>query len=161
MESGVIIISKPCAPINSVEPCVTDTLLLIKAVDLVYTGPILLLIPSTYTGSLKYNRGFALVVRKPPRERNSGSRYSAHSSRETLHINITQEFGNGVRIISYPGPITTLLVISSRFTTQKSSRQRARIRGRGGRCWKTSTQTTRDADSSGQKFLKSNYVGNS
>ena len=35
MESGVIIISKPCAPINSVEPCVTNTLLLIKAVDLV------------------------------------------------------------------------------------------------------------------------------
>ena len=34
MESGVIIASKACAPINRVESCVTDTLLLIKAVDL-------------------------------------------------------------------------------------------------------------------------------
>ena len=92
MKSGVIMISQPCAPINSVEPCVTDTLLLIKAVDLGYAGPILLLNPSTCAGSLKYNRGFVLVVRKPPRERNSGSRYSAHSGREILHINITQEF---------------------------------------------------------------------
>ena len=137
MDSGVIMISQPCAPINSVEPCVTDTLLLIKAVDLGYSGPILLL-NRTCAGSLNCNRGFVLVVRKPPRERNSGSRYSAHSSRKILHINITQECGIGVRIISYTGPIAsllyklspcfgcieiaTLLVISSRFTTQKTSR---------------------------------------
>ena len=92
MESGVIMILKACVPIHRIEPCVTNALLLIKAVDLVYLRPILLLVPSTCTSSLKYNRGFALVVRKPPRERNSGSRYSVHSSREILHINITQEF---------------------------------------------------------------------
>ena len=49
MDSGVIMISQPCAPFNSAEPCVTDTLLLIKAVDLGYAGPILLLNPSTCT----------------------------------------------------------------------------------------------------------------
>ena len=77
MESGVFMISQPCAPINSVEPCVTDTLLLIKAVDLVYPGPIFFLTPSIYTGSLKRNRGFALMAQKPLREVNIGSTMGA------------------------------------------------------------------------------------
>jgi len=77
MESGVIMISHPCAPINLVESRVTDTLLLIKAVDLAYPGPILLLNPSICTGSLKCNKGSAPMAQKPLREGNSGSTIGA------------------------------------------------------------------------------------
>jgi len=62
MESGVIIISQPCAPINQVEPCATNTIRDQSSC-----------LPSTCTcaGSIKCNKDFALKEQKLQREGNT------------------------------------------------------------------------------------------